>query len=52
MTVVLIILAVLVIYGFIVLLLNKSSVCTGKCVYSECDCPLKDNNDIQQDKRP
>jgi len=50
--VLIIILAMLLVYAFVLLLLNGSSACTGKCVYEECDCSLKDDNDIQQDKRP
>ena len=52
MHLILLILSVIILYVFIVFLLNKGSVCTGKCIISECDCPLKDKNDIQQDKRP
>jgi hypothetical protein len=50
--VLIIILAMVLVYALVLVLLNGSGPCTGKCVYEDCDCPLKDDNDIQQDKRP
>jgi hypothetical protein len=52
MGVFIVILLMILAYALVALLLNGASACTGKCVYDDCDCPLKDNNDIQQDKRP
>jgi hypothetical protein len=48
MGVLIVILSMVLAYALAALLLNGSSACTGKCVYDDCDCPLKkDNNDIQ-----